>query len=317
MNNQEILDTYISLTGKDITVALDELTKSNWDLQTILNNSNNINENRSSIIKKTGAVETEDERGWIYGDSNNSVFHNLDQVREPDKTTNMQLIPDIDQNELILPSSYHKPDYFKEEILIKDMIKCSEKHILLVVYDDSLESIQLSNILRYEELIKDILSKEFECVQYNSVGHLGQSLINNYQINILPHLSIIDSVTGEQLYFNNKFHNTQDFISNISLFLESISMDKPDILEIIHPDTNDKKGLTICFSIVDKNIRIKKRFFKNELVDILFKYINQEYNYSDFKICSNFQRQDLNKFRHETLDNMNLNNSVVIVDSNI
>ena len=289
MNNDELIQTFVSLTGKDYGKALSILENQNWDLQKALNVENNIEIN--------------------------------DNIRAPDNTTNMRLIDNFETNifeqHLEDISFGNEPDYMNNNESfdkIKLMAKKEKKHILVSILDDNLDSIQINTILWKKENVEDVIVNQFICYQCNSFNTNGKLIIERYQISKFPYVFLIDYETYENIYTFKNIKDDNDFICEIFNYLEPEEL---PIIKIEEPNENDKNVFIIKFSFVQTNKKKERRFKNTEYIQTIYNYISQEFELKDFKLLLRYPKKDLITEKSKTLQDLNLNNCIIIVDTNI
>ena len=73
----------------------------------------------------------------------------------------------------------------------------------------------------------------------------------------------------------------------------------------------------IKFSFVQTNEKKERRFNNTEYIQTLYNYISQEFELKQFKLLLRYPKKDLITEKSKTLQELNLNNCIIIVDTNI
>ena len=293
MNNDEAIQTFVSLTGKDYGEALNILQSVDWNLQNALNIDNNSNK-----------MEIDEE------------------VRPADVTKKMKLTDDFDNSNIFEQhieniSFGNEPNYMNNNESfqkIKEIAKKEKKHILVSILDDNLESIQINTILWKKENVEDVIVNQFICYQCQSINANGQMLARRYNINKFPNVFLLDYRTYENIYTFKKIKDDNDFICEVFNFLEPEEL---PIIKIEEPDVNSINSYMIKFSFVQTNEKKERRFKNTEYIQTLYNYISQEFELKQFKLLLRYPKKDLITEKSKTLQEVNLNNCIIIVDTNI
>lgn len=292
MNNNEAIQTFVSLTGKDYGDALNILESVQWNLQDAFD-----------IHQNSNKIEINDE------------------VREADSTTNMRLLDDSEYDDLIFENNNivfgNEPDYMNNNESfenIKKLAKQQKKHILVSILDDNLASIQINTLLWKKENVQDVIINQFICYQSYSQNINGKLIVDRYHITRFPYVFLMDYTTYENIYTFKKTTDDNDFICEIFNWIEP---EKDPIIKIEEPSIDNKDSYLIKFSFVQTNEKKERRFLKTEYIQTLFNYINQEYKLNNFKLFLRYPKKDLDTEKSKTLTNLMLNNCIIIVDTNI
>ena len=291
MNNDETLQTFVSITGKDYGKALTVLESVDWDLQKALN-----------IENESNKIENE--------------------IRPADNTTNMRLVDEIENVNIFEQhieniSFGNESDYINNNESfekIKNIAKNEEKHILISVLSDNLESIQINSRLWNKENVQDVISNQFICYQCQSTNQDGQRLVNVYNIIQFPYVFLIDYRTYENIYTFQKLSDDNDFICEVFNYLEP---EEDPVIKIEEPDVNSINAYFIKFSFVQTNTTKTRTFLKTEYIQTLYNYISQEFEIVNFKLSMRYPIANLEPLKHKTLEDIKLNNCIIIVDTNI
>lgn len=293
MNNDEAIQTFVSLTGKDYGEALNILESVDWDLQNALNVENNSNKMKID-----------------------------EEVRPADVTKNMKLTDDFDDSNIFEQhidniSFGNEPNYMNNNESfqkIKEIAKKEKKYILVSILDDNLESIQINTILWKKENVEDVIVNQFICYQCQSANANGQLLVQRYNLTKFPNVFLLDYRTSENIYTFKKIRDDNDFICEVFNFLEPEDI---PVIKIEEPDVNSINAYIIKFSFVQTNEKKERRFNNTEYIQTLYNYINQEFELKQFKLVLRYPKKDLITEKSKTLQELNLNNCIIIVDTNI
>lgn len=293
MNNDEAIQTFVSLTGKDYGEALNILESVDWDLQNALNVENNSNKMKID-----------------------------EEVRPADVTKKMKLTDDFDDSNIFEQhidniSFGNEPNYMNNNESfqkIKEIAKKEKKHILVSILDDNLESIQINTILWKKENVEDVIVNEFICYQCQSANANGQLLVQRYNLTKFPNVFLLDYRTYENICTFKKIKDDNDFICEVFNFLEPEDI---PVIKIEEPDVNSINAYIIKFSFVQTNEKKERRFNNTEYIQTLYNYISQEFELKQFKLVLRYPKKDLITEKSKTLQELNLNNCIIIVDTNI
>jgi len=244
------------------------------------------------------------------------------------------------------------PNYLNETKTfseIRSQAIAENKYILVSVRSpDVLNCIHINRDLWLHDCVKDIVASTFCCWQTDITNNEGQQFCNKYNITQFPYIGIIESSTGKVLKVIQTTNEYNDFITEICEVIKTIdemnfSKDYTDAdadadadsdaignaaaaesimklpateplhiikKEFIEPTAN---YCTIKFSFSDNTSNITRKFGQSEKIQILYDFISQECNKSDFDILNSYPRKSLKPYVDNTLHKINLNNTTLII----
>ncbi|BFZ55630.1 UBX domain protein Ubx2 [Savitreella phatthalungensis] len=105
--------------------------------------------------------------------------------------------------------------------------RADSKWIMVNLHDSSDFSCQMLNRdLWKDRTVKAIVKEHFLFLQYNKDSDDGLSYLQFYPVRRYPHISILDPRTGEKVREWDRVVEPVDFISEVTEFLESFSLDE-------------------------------------------------------------------------------------------
>ena len=284
MNKNEILNTYVNITGEDITNSLKLLEINNWNLEKVLNSSNN-----SEIVSN--------------------------DIREPIPSKREQIVNNFDIETYIQHDSFY---------LLKQTAKKIKKNILLFAYleDDFQYSKNKWDTLNQISKIKEKFIIHWETINISNNNKIT-SLYNIYEF---PFIGII-SFKNSEMITTFKDDLNQDLISKLILFSnKKIIENKPIVTQIkktiklkSEPEKKIDSSTPIKFSYVQNNSSINRYFLEDDNLEQVYLFVENHFklNPDSYKLYTRFPKKNLKEKPNKTIKQLGLQDSMIIVDSNL
>ena len=237
MNNQEKLNTFMSITGNtSFEEAFSKLESTEQDLQKALELDNNssipqniYDENVDDLNNTTHTDETNNENDSnIFRTADNTITDQLiDNSFDYDE--NYQQVNQSNNNDLheFLCPNVKLPDYIHKNMSLEEAkynAKNDNKIFLLAIAlsSDTLQSIHMTRDYWVHDIVKEMLNYDFYCWQIYDDEQFGKSFCRQYKITSFPFICILESSTGLKLTDIKINGDYNDFCCSIDQYIESV-----------------------------------------------------------------------------------------------